>query len=61
MMQFLAGPVDRGLVDRGIERMAALSRDLSVRLRRLQTGYVRQYVLWFVLGVTLMIGYLIVR
>ena len=35
MMQFLAGPVDRGLIDRGIERTAALSRDLSVRLRRL--------------------------
>jgi NADH:ubiquinone oxidoreductase subunit 5 (subunit L)/multisubunit Na+/H+ antiporter MnhA subunit len=61
MVRFLAEPVDRNVIDRGIERTAALSRELSVRLRNFQTGYVRQYVLWFVLGVTLIVGYLLIR
>ncbi len=61
MMRFLAEPIGHSFLDRGIDRTAGLVRDLSLRLRRLQTGYVRQYVVWFVLGVTLMIGYLLIR
>lgn len=61
MTGFLAEPVSHGLIDRGIDGMAALAQRLSLRLRKFQTGYVRQYVLWFVLGVALIVGYLIIR
>lgn len=61
MMRFLAEPIGHSFLDRGIDRTAGLIQDLSLRLRKLQTGYVRQYVVWFVLGVTLMIGYLLIR
>jgi NADH-quinone oxidoreductase subunit L len=61
MMRFVAGPVDRSLIDRGIESIAVVVQNSSLRLRKAQTGYVRQYFVWFVFGVTLMIGYLLIR
>lgn len=61
MMRFVAGPVDRSLIDRGIENIAIVVQNSSLRLRKVQTGYVRQYFVWFVIGVTLMIGYLLIR
>ena len=61
MMRFVAGPVDRSLIDRGIENIAVVVKNSSLRLRKFQTGYVRQYFVWFVFGVTLMIGYLLIR
>ena len=61
MMRFVAGPVNRNLIDRGIENIAVVVQNSSLRLRKFQTGYVRQYFVWFVLGVTLMIGYLLIR
>ena len=61
MMRFMAEPIGHRFLDRGFDRTAGLVQYLSLRLRRLQTGYVRQYVVWFVLGVTLMIGYLLIR
>ena len=61
MMRFVAGPVDRSLIDRGIENIAVVLQSSSLRLRKFQTGYVRQYFVWFVFGVTLMIGYLLIR
>lgn len=61
MMRFVAGPVDRSLIDRGIENIAVVVQNSSLRLRKFQTGYIRQYFVWFVFGVTLMIGYLLIR
>ena len=61
MMRFLAGPVDRGLIDQGIDRIATGAQELSLRLRKIQNGYVRQYFLFFVLGVALILGYLVIR
>jgi NADH-quinone oxidoreductase subunit L len=61
MMRFVAGPVDRGLIDHGIERIAFGLQELSLRTRKVQNGYVRQYSLVFVFGVTLILGYLIIR
>jgi NADH-quinone oxidoreductase subunit L len=61
MMRFVAGPVDRSLIDRGIENIAVMVQNSSLRLRKFQTGYIRQYFVWFVFGVTLMIGYLLIR
>ncbi|OGO42620.1 MAG: hypothetical protein A2W36_01505 [Chloroflexi bacterium RBG_16_58_14] len=58
---FLAGPIDHGVIDRGIERLAMSVQLLAVRLRAMQTGYVRQYVLWFVFGVVFLLGFLIMR
>ena len=61
MMRFVAGPVDRSLIDGGIENIAVVVQSSSLRLRKFQTGYIRQYFVWFVFGVTLMIGYLLIR
>ncbi|HLF28029.1 MAG TPA: NADH-quinone oxidoreductase subunit L [Anaerolineae bacterium] len=59
--RLLAGPLDRSFIDRGIERAAALSRDLGSRLREMQSGYVRRYVLWFALGAVAVMGYFLVQ
>jgi NADH-quinone oxidoreductase subunit L len=61
MMRFVAGPIDRDLIDHGIERIAIGLQELSLRTRKVQNGYVRQYFLIFVFGVTLILGYLIIR
>ena len=61
MMRFVAGPVDRSLIDGGVENIAVVVQSSSLRLRKFQTGYIRQYFVWFVFGVTLMIGYLLIR
>jgi NADH-quinone oxidoreductase subunit L len=59
--RLLAGPIDRRLIDRGSERLAVVVRDLSNWLRAAQSGYVRRYVVWFVLGAVLVMGYFAVR
>ncbi len=50
----LAGPIDRGIIDRGFLGIGGLVRGIAYRLRGLQTGYVRTYT------VTMLVGVLIV-
>jgi len=59
--RLLAGPIDRTMIDRGIEHIAIVVRDLSAQLRAAQSGYVRRYVVWFVLGAVLVMGYFMAR
>ena len=54
------GALDRRLVDPGIDRTAALSGDLARWLSLAQSGYVRRYAAWFVLGAVLVLGYFLV-
>jgi NADH-quinone oxidoreductase subunit L len=58
---FLYGTVDRGLIDRAVDGLAALLGQGGKGARRLQTGYVRNYALGLLLGVVAVIGYLILR
>lgn len=48
------------LVDAAVDGTGALTRVLSGRLRRVQTGYVRNYALSIMFGAVLLVGYFIV-
>ena len=58
---FLFGTVDRGIIDRAVDGVATLMGQGGEGVRRLQTGYVRNYALGMVLGVVAVIGYLVLR
>jgi NADH-quinone oxidoreductase subunit L len=60
-VSWLAEPFDRGFIDQGIERIGTSVRAISERVRLIQTGFVRQYVLWFVLGLVTILGYLLLN
>jgi len=51
--EFLTQPVDKGIIDRAFNRVGELTRDLSARVRTIQTGYVRTYALSVLLGALL--------
>lgn len=51
--EFLTQPVDKGIIDRGFNRLGELTRDLAARVRVIQTGYVRTYALSVLLGALL--------
>ncbi len=59
--EFLAHPVDAGLIDGIANGLGEGARSLSSGLRRLQTGYVRSYALYVVAGVVVILAYLILR
>jgi NADH-quinone oxidoreductase subunit L len=58
---FLAEVVDRRVIDGAVNGVAALLGWGSAGVRRLQTGYVRNYALGVVLGVLVVVGYLVLR
>jgi len=59
--EFLYGTVDRGLIDRAVDGLAALLGQGGEGARRLQTGYVRNYALGLLLGVVAVVGYFVLR
>jgi NADH-quinone oxidoreductase subunit L len=59
--RLLAGPVDLGVIDGAANGLATLTQGLARALRRLQTGYVRNYALSIFLGVILILGYLMFK
>jgi NADH-quinone oxidoreductase subunit L len=59
LADWLAGVFDRGVVDGAVSGVAALVRRLSLGFGALETGYVRNYVLAFLLGAVLVLAYLI--
>jgi NADH-quinone oxidoreductase subunit L len=61
LTQFLAKPVDLGVIDGIANGLANATVRLGGSLRRVQTGFVRNYALSVFLGVVLIIGYLILR
>jgi NADH-quinone oxidoreductase subunit L len=58
---FLAGAFDLGVIDGIANGLAGATVGFSGTLRRIQTGFVRNYALSVFLGVILLIGYLILR
>jgi NADH-quinone oxidoreductase subunit L len=58
---FLANPIDLGLIDGIANGLARLTQDASAELRKLQTGYVRQYALSILFGVVVVLAWLILR
>jgi NADH-quinone oxidoreductase subunit L len=51
----LSQPVDLGLIDGAVNGVGALTRLISGRLRRVQTGYVRTYAITILFGVVVVI------
>jgi NADH-quinone oxidoreductase subunit L len=58
---FMALFVDLEIVDAFFNGMGELTRWVGTQLRRLQSGYVRNYALSVVLGVVIIVSYLILR
>jgi NADH-quinone oxidoreductase subunit L len=57
----LSRPVDMGIVDGAVNGIAQLVEESSRSLRRVQTGYVRNYALAVLVGVVAILVYLAVR
>jgi NADH-quinone oxidoreductase subunit L len=57
----LSRPVDLGIVDGAVNGIGRLVTGSSSRLRRTETGYVRNYALAVVIGVVAILVYLLVR
>jgi NADH-quinone oxidoreductase subunit L len=58
---WLSRAFDLGVIDGAVNGVAALVRDTGGRLRRVQTGLVRNYALGVVLGAVALLVYLAVR
>jgi NADH-quinone oxidoreductase subunit L len=61
LAQFLARPVDLGVIDAAGSGLVRAVTWVSSGLRRLQTGFVRSYALVFMLGVIILMAYLLAR
>jgi NADH-quinone oxidoreductase subunit L len=59
--EVLADKVDAGVIDGAVNGLAALVRGAGARLRRVQTGYVRNYALGVACGAVLLLAYAVVR
>jgi NADH-quinone oxidoreductase subunit L len=58
---FLALIVDLEVIDATFNGLAEVTRWVASKLRRIQTGYVRNYALSIFLGVVIIVGYLLIR
>lgn len=58
---FLAVPFDLGFIDGIANGIASVTVRFSGSLRKIQTGYVRNYALTVFIGVVIIIGYLVLR
>jgi NADH-quinone oxidoreductase subunit L len=58
---WLAGPLDQGVVDGAVNGVAVLVRRLAGGLRRVQTGFVRSYALVFLFGTAVLLVIVAVR
>ncbi len=61
LTRLLAVRVDLGIIDGFANGLADATKSLAAGLRRIQTGYVRNYALSVFVGVVVILGYLILR
>lgn len=61
LARFLAEPFDLGVIDGIANGLATFTYRMATALRRVQTGFVRNYALSVFLGVVVILGYLIFR
>jgi NADH-quinone oxidoreductase subunit L len=57
----LSGPVDLGIIDGFANFLGDGFKELAAQLRKIQSGFVRNYALSILIGVIFIIGYLIIR
>ncbi|MGQ0548572.1 MAG: NADH-quinone oxidoreductase subunit L [Armatimonadota bacterium] len=61
LASWLAGPIDLGVIDRAVNGVGGGLAAAGGAVRRLQTGYARQYALGVLVGTILIIGYWMLR
>ena len=61
LSNFSAYVIDKKIIDGGVNGIAVLVRDSGRQLRKLQTGYVRNYALGIAAGTVLVLAYVVVR
>jgi len=61
LTRFLSGPIDLGIIDGVSNFLGDGFKELSAQMRKLQTGFVRNYALSIFIGVVFIIGYLLIR
>jgi len=61
LANFSSTVVDKGIIDGAVNGVATLVRGSGARLRKLQTGYVRNYALGIAAGAVVMIAYVVMR
>jgi NADH-quinone oxidoreductase subunit L len=61
LTRLLAGPIDLGIIDGIANFLGEGFKELAAQMRKLQSGFVRNYALSIFIGVIFIIGYLIIR
>ena len=61
LTNFLANPIDIGIIDGIANGLARVTQGTSSSLRKIQNGFVRSYALSVLLGVVLILGYLLIK
>ena len=61
LTNFLADPIDIGIIDGIANGLAKVTQGTSASLRKIQNGFVRSYALSVLLGVVLILGYLLLK
>jgi NADH-quinone oxidoreductase subunit L len=61
LTHLLAGPIDLGFIDGIANFLGDGFKELAAQMRKLQSGFVRNYALSIFIGVIFIIGYLILR
>lgn len=59
--RILAGPIDLGIIDGFATFLGDGFKELAAQMRKIQSGFVRNYALSIFIGVIFIIGYLILR
>ena len=61
LTRLLSGPIDLGIIDGIANFLGDGFKELAAQMRKLQTGFVRNYALSIFVGVIVIMGYLILR
>jgi NADH-quinone oxidoreductase subunit L len=61
LTRILAGPIDLGIIDGIANFLGDGFKELAAQMRKLQSGFVRNYALSIFIGVIFIVGYLILR
>jgi NADH-quinone oxidoreductase subunit L len=61
LASFASGVIDRRAIDGVVEGVGTATRGAGSALRRLQTGFLRQYALGMVLGIVLLLAFMLTR
>jgi NADH-quinone oxidoreductase subunit L len=56
-----AGPIDQGIIDGAVNGVAAVVRTTGRQVRRLQTGYVRNYAVGIAAGSVAVLAFILAR